>query len=193
MTTVDDLWFLADEADRQAERTYHRLCDHYDSYREFETTKRVSRKRFRTVATRIRDNGAPYGAHTLVYRPSGELLLVRHEAVGMWVLPGGEADPGERFHEAARRELREEAGVTATYDGLGLLGRVDFRGDGYTVWGVLPVFEAEIDPDAPAPTVRDPDGEITAARWFDDLPEETRDREELLAWQNWRFGHCRSD
>jgi ADP-ribose pyrophosphatase len=193
MTTVDDLWFLADEADRQAERTYHRLRDHYDSYREFETTKRVSRRRFRTVATRIRDNGAPYGAHTLVYRPSGELLLVRHEAVGLWVLPGGEATPDERFHEAARRELHEEAGVTATYDGLGLLGRVDFQSNGYTVWGVLPVFEAEIDPDAPAPTVRDPDGEITAARWFDDLPEETRDREELLAWQNWRFGHCRSD
>jgi ADP-ribose pyrophosphatase YjhB (NUDIX family) len=187
MTAVDDLWFLADEAGQQAERTYHRLLDRHDDYREFETTKRVSRGRFRTVAERIRDNGAPYGAHTLVYRPSGELLLVRHEAVGMWVLPGGEAQSGESFREAAERELQEEAGVTAAYEGLGLLGRVDFRADGHAVWGVLPIFEAEVDADAPAPTAEDPDGEITAARWFDDLPEDTRDREELLAWRRRRF------
>ncbi len=188
MTTVDDLWYLADEADRQAERTYHDLRDRHDDYRAFEATKRVSRRRFRTVATRIRDNGAPYGAHTLVYRPSGALLLVRHEAVGMWVLPGGESRSGESFREAAERELREEAGVTATYGGLGLLGRVDFHADGHTAWGVLPIFEAEIDAGAPAPTVQDPDGEITAARWFDELPADTRDRDELLAWRNRRFG-----
>ncbi len=187
MTAVDDLWFLADEADQQAERTYHRLRDRYDDYREFETTKHVSRRRFRTVATRIRDNGAPYGAHTLAYRPPGDLLLVRHEAVNMWVLPGGETQDGETFREAAGRELREEAGVTAAYDGLGLLGRVDFRADGHAVWGVLPIFEGEVDPDTPAPTVQDPDGEITAARWFDELPEDTRDREELLVWRNRRF------
>ena len=42
MTAVDDLWFLADEAGQQAERTYHRLLDRHDDYREFETTKRVS-------------------------------------------------------------------------------------------------------------------------------------------------------
>jgi 8-oxo-dGTP diphosphatase len=188
MTAVDDLWFLADEADRQAERTYHRLREGYGDYREFETTKRVSRQRFRTVAQRIRDNGAPYGAHTLAYRPPGELLLVRHAAVDMWVLPGGETRSGETFREAAERELREEAGVTADYGGLGLFGRVDFRADGHAVWGVLPLFEAEVDPDAPEPTVEDPDGEITAARWFDELPEDTRDREELLAWRRRRFG-----
>jgi len=187
MTTVDDLWFLADEATQQAERTYHDLRDRYEGYREFETTKRVSRDRFRTVATRIRDNGAPYGAHTLAYRPSGELLLVRHEAVGLWVLPGGETRPEESFREAAERELAEEAGVTATYEGVGLLGRVDFRADGHGVWGVLPIFEADVDADAPSPTVRDPDDEITAARWFEELPADTRDREQLLAWRRRRF------
>lgn len=188
MTAVDDLWFLADEADQQAERTYHRLREGYDDYREFETTKRVSRGRFRTVAERIRDNGAPYGAHTLAYQSSGELLLVRHEAVGMWVLPGGETHSDESFREAAERELREEAGVSADYEGLGLLGRVDFRGDGHHAWGVLPLFEAAVNTDAPTPTVEDPDNEITAARWFDELPEDTRDRAELLAWRRQRFG-----
>lgn len=187
MTTVDDLWYLADEADQQAERTYHRLSDRHEGYMEFEATKHVSRRRFRTVATRIRDNGAPYGAHTIAYRPSGELLLVRHDAVGMWVLPGGESEPEESFRDAAERELYEEAGVTASYGGLGLLGRVEFHADGHAVWGVLPVFEAEVDADASDPSVRDPDDEITAAQWFEQLPGDTRDREELLAWRDRRL------
>ena len=183
MTAVDNLWYLADEASQQAEQAYHRLSDRAGM--EFETTKHVSRNRFRTVATRIRDNGAPYGAHTLVYRPSGHLLLVRHDAVGLWVLPGGEARPDESFHEAAERELNEEAGIGADYGGLGLLGRVQFYADGHETWGVLPVFEAEagdVEPDA-----SDPDGEITDARWFEELPEDTRDRDELLRWRERRL------
>lgn len=178
MTTVDDLWFLADEAEQQAERTYHRLTERFDSYREFETRKRISRRRFETVAERIKRNGAPYGAHTLAYRADGELLLVRHEGVDLWVLPGGQADGDETFREAARRELREEAGVTAEYDGLGLLGRVFFESGEHSTWGVLPIFEGEVRTDR-EPTIEDPDDEISAAEWFDDLPTDTRDREQL--------------
>jgi 8-oxo-dGTP diphosphatase len=180
MTTVDDLWYLADEATQQAEQTYHRLTSDYDARSEFETTKRVSRGRFRTVAERIRGNGAPYGAHTLAYRPDGRLLLVRHEGVDLWVLPGGETEDGESFREAAERELQEEAGLAAAYDGLELLGRVTFHSDGHTAWGVLPVFAAEAaDGD---PEVRDPDDEISQASWFRDLPPDTRDRHVLADW-----------
>lgn len=184
MTTVDDLWFLADEAAQQAEQTYHRLVDRYDDFLEFETTKQVSRRRFRTVAARIEDNGAPYGAHTLASRPGGDLLLVRHEALDLWVLPGGESDDGETFREAAARELAEEAGVEAEYEGLGMLGRVEFRSHEHETWGVLPLFEARTGP--VEPTVRDPDGEITDAQWFDELPENTRDREQLRRWRDRR-------
>ncbi|MFT4921871.1 MAG: 8-oxo-dGTP diphosphatase [Haloarculaceae archaeon] len=187
MTTVDDLWYLADEADQQAEQTYHRLREEYDDYLTFDTTKHVSRQRFRTVAARIEDNGAPYGAHTLAHRPSGELLLVRHEAVGMWVLPGGETRDGETFREAAQRELGEEAGVSADYDGLGLLGRVRFRAADYEAWGVLPIFEGEVRLDTGEPSVEDPDGEITDAQWFDDLPDDARDREQLRHWREKRL------
>lgn len=183
MTVVDDLWYLADEAKQQAEQTYHRLSETYGSYREFETTKHVSRRRFEVVARRINENGAPYGAHTLTHRNSGELLLVRHEGVDLWVLPGGQADGDERFRKAAQRELREEAGVDAEYSGLGLLGRVFFRTGEYSTWGVLPIFEAEVPQAEPEPIVDDPDDEISAAEWFDELPADTRDREQLEQWR----------
>ncbi len=181
--TLDDLWFLASEASQQAECAYHRLTDRHDdeAYLEFERTRSVSRERFRTLAERIRSSGAPYGAHTVVHRDSGELLLVRHEGVDMWVLPGGCVDAGESFHEAARRELDEEAGVSVAYDGLAMVTRVTVRHGDQGTWGVLPVFEARAE--STAPTVDDPDGEISEARWFADLPPDTRDREDLLAWR----------
>jgi len=187
MTTVDDLWYLADGASQQAEQTYHTLATQYEQFREFETTKRVTRSRFETVVRRIRDNGAPYGAHTLTYRERGELLLVRHDGVDMWVLPGGETDGDERFRAAARRELHEEAGITASYEGLGLLGRVTFYSDQYSTWGVLPIFEARPQGDADL-RVDDPDGEISAAEWFDTLPPDTRDRNQLQRWRERKFG-----
>lgn len=180
MTTVDDLWYLGDEAARQAEQTYHRLLDAHDGVGEFEISKRVRRERFRTVAERIRDNGAPYGAHTLATDPDDRLLLVRHEGVDQWVLPGGEAEDGEAFRQTAERELAEEAGIGAEYDGLELLGRVTFHSDDHATWGVVPVFSAAAD--AVEPAVRDPDEEISRAAWFADLPPDTRDRQLVQAW-----------
>jgi len=186
MTSVDDLWFLGDEAAQQAEQTYHRLRSEHGDVEEFETTKRVRRQRFRTVAERIRDNGAPYGAHTLAYRPDGRLLLVRHEGVDLWVLPGGETEPAETFRSAAERELMEEAGVEAEFEGLDLLGRVTFHSDGNSTWGVLPVFAARAEP--VEPEVLDPDDEISAADWFGELPPDTRDRPVLASWLEDRLG-----
>lgn len=183
--SVDRLWYLADEADRRAERAYHDLRDRHDDYIERTHRKRVRRERFRTLAERVRDNGAPYGAHTLVYRPSGELLLVRDDRADRWVLPGGGIDGDESFREAAARELAEEAGVEAAYEGLGLLCRIEIRCDEHATWGVMPVFQAQAL--TTTPSVDDPDGEISEARWFDELPEDTRDRADLVAWRERAF------
>lgn len=186
MTAVDNLWYLATEARQEAEQVYHRLDVDHDDYLEYETTRRVSRSRFRTVAQRIEDQGLPFGAHTLAYRPTGELLLVKQAAIDRWVLPGGEVDAGENFREGARRELQEEAGIDVDYDGMGILGRVRFRCDDHETWGVLPIYEGRAR--STEPTVQDPDEEVTAARWFADLPENTRDREILQRWRDRRFG-----
>lgn len=180
MTGVDRLWYLADEATQQAEQTYHDLRDRYDDPGEFSKQRWVSRERFRVIVERITDNGLPYGAHAIVTRGDGAVLLVRHAQVGKWVLPGGEVGPGEGFEAAAIRELREEAGIEATLEGLGLLGRVEFRSDDHTTWGALPVYAASAD--TTDLTVADPDGEITDAQWVRTLPEDTRDREVLQSW-----------
>lgn len=185
MTTVDDLWYLADVASQQAEQAYHELTEAHDEFVEFTRHRRVPRNRFRRVAEAARDHGAPLGAHTLTHRPNGDLLLVRHGGVDKWVLPGGELDDGESFREAARRELREESGVTGRIERLAMLGRVEFYCEDNNTWGLLPVFETRAE--TTAIDVQDPDDEIREARWFDDLPEETRDREEILRWRSLRF------
>ncbi|MFB6269970.1 MAG: NUDIX hydrolase [Halobacterium sp.] len=179
---VDDLWYLASRADQRAERAYHALTERHDGFLEFDRHRTVSRPRFRTLAERVERTGAPYGAHTVVYRENGDLLLVRHDEVDLWVLPGGGIDDGESFREAAERELAEEAGVDATYDGLAMVTTVEFACEGYSSWGVLPVFEARAD-DTDL-EVCDPDGEISAASWFADLPEDTRDRGHLQRWRD---------
>jgi 8-oxo-dGTP diphosphatase len=181
MTAVDNLWYAADEATQRAEQVYHEFATEYDAVVEYDRTQVVSRRRFKTVVDRIRENGLPYGAHSLVYTRAGELLLVRHEGVDMWVVPGGEVADDESYRAGARRELAEEAGIGVEFEGLGMLARVAFRCDDYETMGVLPVFEGR--PESTDLTVRDPDEEISAARWFETLPPDTRDREEIRAWR----------
>jgi len=54
-------------------------------------------------------------ARVLVLDPSGRTLLVAHlprDGRTVWTAPGGGLDPGESHVDAARRELREEIGIT---------------------------------------------------------------------------------
>ncbi|WP_413735910.1 NUDIX hydrolase N-terminal domain-containing protein [Sodalis sp. RH21] len=48
----------------------------------------------------------------------GKILLVREADDGLWSLPGGWADIGDRPSEAIRREIREETGLEATTERL---------------------------------------------------------------------------
>ncbi len=54
----------------------------------------------------------------IVQRANGDILLVKRAkdpAKGTWDLPGGFADFGENFEDAARREIQEELGITLSH------------------------------------------------------------------------------
>lgn len=186
MTSLDDLWYLADLASQRAEQAAHRLREEYDDYATKRESHRVPRRRFRTLAERIKRSGAPYGAHTIVHREEGDVLLVRHDGIEKWVLPGGEVGRDETFQGAAARELDEEAGIAADYDGLALLVEVEVSCDDHRTWGIIPIFEARALEEQPA--IDDPDGEISDVRWFDSLPPDARDKPYLRAWRERRSG-----
>jgi 8-oxo-dGTP pyrophosphatase MutT (NUDIX family) len=57
-------------------------------------------------------------ARVIVFEPAGRFLVLRaadpvvRDGGHWWEIPGGGIDPGESSEDAARRELREEAGIT---------------------------------------------------------------------------------
>ena len=51
------------------------------------------------------------GANVGLRDAEGRVLLLRQAHNGLWALPGGSMELGETFEQAARRELREEAGL----------------------------------------------------------------------------------
>jgi ADP-ribose pyrophosphatase YjhB (NUDIX family) len=59
------------------------------------------------------------GVSASVWR-DGKVLLVQRAKppVGIWAFPGGHVEVGERLEEAVARELLEETGLTARFDGL---------------------------------------------------------------------------
>jgi ADP-ribose pyrophosphatase YjhB (NUDIX family) len=91
------------------------------------------------------------------------LLLVRRGRDpwgGRWDIPGGFCDGAEHPADAARREVREEAGVECRITGC-LGAWLDVYADG------LPTINAYFLAEADSPEVGEPDGtEIVDVAWF---------------------------
>lgn len=113
-----------------------------------------------------------FGAATVIVR-DGRVLLVHHTYGELnWELPGGGADPGESAEDAARREAREEVGVTLSIERMtgvywepqGAFGHHHF------------VFRAALAPGSPEPRAADR-REISECAWYavNELPRPLSD------------------
>ena len=111
-------------------------------------------------------SGMWQGAGALIFNRSGQVLLVRQNYGGRYyALPGGAIEAGETPHQAAIREVREEAGVVIRVDRLIGLYTAPSRGR----WLAF-VFRGVIEGGQP---VLPDTGEIAEVGWFDAdrLPE----------------------
>lgn len=103
--------------------------------------------------------------HVLFRDGTGRILLVRH-VEGRWQLPGGAVDPGETPAETARRECREELGVSIEVLRLaGVYGGPEHRiryANGDDVAWVAAIFDGAVVEGEPAPS----DDEVDAVGWF---------------------------
>ena len=114
------------------------------------------------------------GAAVLALDGRGRILLQRRTDNRLWGVPGGMMEPGESIGDTARREMREETGLTV--DRLELYGI--FSGPGYfyrypngdEVYNVTAVFVAEIGDAVP----RGDGEEVSETRFFplDALPDD---------------------
>jgi rhodanese-related sulfurtransferase/ADP-ribose pyrophosphatase YjhB (NUDIX family) len=116
----------------------------------------------------------PVGSSSVIVDHAGRLLLVHHTyGERNWELPGGVLEAHESAEAAARREAREETGVTLEIQGL---SGVYWE----PAWGAAGghhfVFRARLAVNSPHPTVTDP-AEIGEIGWFarDGLPRPISD------------------
>jgi 8-oxo-dGTP diphosphatase len=119
-------------------------------------------------------------------RPRELMIRRKHDPfAGRWALPGGFVDENEPLETAARRELREETGVTAAeleqLRTFGDPGR-DPRG-----WTVSVVFLGRVDAEAVKAEAAD---DAEAVGWFplDSPPELAFDHADILAAVRERVG-----
>jgi 8-oxo-dGTP diphosphatase len=65
-------------------------------------------------------------ADAVVYKTTGELLLVQRHDHSWWI-PGGRVELGETFAEAAVREVAEETGVIVRFSGISCVTETRLR------------------------------------------------------------------
>lgn len=105
------------------------------------------------------------GVGAVVVR-GGRLLVVRRAnppAAGLWAVPGGRLEPGERIADGVVRELAEETGLAGRAVGLcGIAERIGVTPDGEPYHVVIHDWWVDVD-GAVAPVAADDAAEVAWA------------------------------
>ena len=101
-----------------------------------------------------------------------ELLMIKRDGAhgaGMWSIPGGKVEPGEKPWQTAEREVEEETDLAVTVDPYRLVPYNNTIAGGQP-WVTL-YFIAEVHKNYPEPQIMEPD-KCSEMGWFDidDLP-----------------------
>lgn len=114
------------------------------------------------------------GANVAIFNDSGQVLLTRRQDNGLWCLPGGHMDLGERIDQTAVREALEETGLRVELERLvGLYSSYyppgTFGEDSPARAIVVALFRAR-----PSGGTLTLNAEVTEFGWFDpgQLPED---------------------
>jgi len=157
---------------RSREQVRERLADFRAEYGDFERVEKswsVPPDAYERDLERF-ERGASGGGGVWVTNDAGEVLLVRNEGDEGWTDPGGKREAGESFETAARREVREETGVTCEVTDLIEAHVIEITVEGAdrpTLVSLIAIFAGHY----VGGTVSPCDGEIAAARWFAETPD----------------------
>ena len=128
--------------------------------------------------TKMPDRLPAYGDHYvgvggMVLNSKNEILLIqeRRATNGLWKLPGGFVDKGETLETAVEREVLEETGVKAKFQGLlALREQMDFKFGAADFY-----FVCVLRPEVEDIGIQDSQ-EVKAAQWvsLDDLTSDSK-------------------
>ena len=148
-----------------------------DGVRERHTVKTVDADRFRELQPKIGPMSWAVGA--VVTDDAGRVLLVRED--GEWLAPGGEVEPGESHAEALVREVREETGVEIGVGALRAVTEVAFEHGNDRLAFHFAHYAATPETTALATDPGVDGEEIEAVEWVETVPEDTVDRDVVMA------------